>query len=100
MLFGLTMMSILKIDTVQKTVLMHTQCRHRRTQMFEDKEQIDRMKIALAEAMKRVPASVIDGSYQQAVKYKADFLKAQKILSKKTPKINELGWAISAMNHD
>jgi hypothetical protein len=68
--------------------------------MFEDKEQIDRMKIALAEAMKRVPASVIDGSYQQAVKYKADFLKAQKILSKKTPKINELGWAISAMNHD
>lgn len=68
--------------------------------MFEDKEQIDRMKIALAEAMKRVPASVIDGSYQQAVKYKSDFLKAQKILSKKTPKINELGWAISAMNHD
>lgn len=68
--------------------------------MFEDKEQIDRMKIALAEAMKRVPASVIDGSYQQAVKYKDDFLKAQKILNKKTPKINELGWAISAMNHD
>jgi hypothetical protein len=65
--------------------------------MFEDKEQIDRMKIALAEAMKRVPASVIDGSYQQAVQYKANYQKAQKILNKKTPKINELGWAITAM---
>jgi hypothetical protein len=68
--------------------------------MIEDKEQIDRIKLALAEAMKRVPASVVDGSYQRAVQYKADFIKAQKILNKKTPKINELGWAITAMNHD
>ena len=68
--------------------------------MIDDKEQIDRMKKALAETMKRVPVSVIDGSYQRAVQYKADFIKAQKILNKKTPKINELGWAITAMNHD
>lgn len=68
--------------------------------MIDDKEQIDRMKEALTKAMKRVPVSVIGGSYQRAVQYKSDFLKAQKILNKKTPKINELGWAISAMNHD
>lgn len=68
--------------------------------MIDDKEQIDRMKEALANSMKRVPESVIGGSYQRAVQYKANFLKAQKILNKKTPKINELGWAINAMNHD
>ena len=64
---------------------------------MDDKEQNDKMKLALAEAMKRVPASVASGSYQRAVQYKADYLKAQKILNKKTPKINELGWAITAM---
>jgi hypothetical protein len=79
---------------------MHTQFRQRRTRMIDDKEQIDRMKVALAEAMKRAPEAVISGSYQQAVQYKVDYLKAQKILNKKTPKINELGWAISAMKHD
>jgi hypothetical protein len=68
--------------------------------MIDDKEQIDRMKEALAKAMKRVPESVIGGSYQRAVQYKADFLKAQKILNKKTPKINELGGALSTMKHD
>ena len=85
---------------MQKSMVSHGQCSHRRTQMIDDKEQIDRMKKALAEAMKRVPVSVIGGSYQRAVQYKSDFLKAQKILNKKTPKINELGWAITAMNHD
>lgn len=35
--------------------------------MIDDKEQIDRMKVALAEAMKRVPVSVTNGSYQRAV---------------------------------
>jgi hypothetical protein len=65
--------------------------------MFDDKEQIDRMKVALAETMKRIPDSVTNGSYQRAVQYKADYLKAQKILNKKTPKINDLGWAIDAM---
>jgi len=68
--------------------------------MIDDKEQIDRMKIALAEAMKRVPESVTNGSYQRAVQYKSDFLKAQKILNKKTPKINELGCALNTMKHD
>ena len=68
--------------------------------MIDDKEQIDRMKEALAKAMKRVPESVIGGSYQRAVQYKADFLKAQKILNKKTPKINELGSALNTMKHD
>jgi hypothetical protein len=65
--------------------------------MFDDKEQIDRMKLALAESMKRVPSSVANGSYQRAVQYKADYLKAQKILNKKNPKINDIGWAINAM---
>jgi len=68
--------------------------------MIDDKEQIDRMKEALAEAMKRVPESVTNGSYQRAVQYKADYLKAQKILKKKTPKINELGGALNTMKHD
>jgi hypothetical protein len=68
--------------------------------MIDDKEQIDRMKEALAKAMKRVPESVIGGSYQRAVQYKSDFLKAQKILNNKTPKINELGSALNTMKHD
>ena len=68
--------------------------------MIDDKEQIDRMKEALAKAMKRVPESVTNGSYQQAVQYKSDYLKAQKILNKKTPKINELGGALNTMKHD
>jgi len=68
--------------------------------MIDDKEQIDRMKIALAKAMKRVPESVANGSYQRAVQYKSDYLKAQKILNKKTPKINELGGALNTMKHD
>ena len=54
--------------------------------MFDDKEQIDRMKVALAETMKRIPDSATNGSYQRAVQHKADYLKAQKILNKKTPK--------------
>jgi hypothetical protein len=68
--------------------------------MIDDKEQIDRMKEALAKSMKRVPESVIGGSYQRAVQYKTDFLRAQKILNKKTPKINELGSALNTMKHD
>jgi len=83
-----------------KKEVLHGKYRHRRTQMIDDKEQIDRMKVALAEAMKRIPVAIIGGNYQQAVQYKADYLKAQKILNKKTPKINDLGWAISAMKHD
>jgi len=65
--------------------------------MEDEKEQISRLKLTLVNAMKRVPESVTNGSYQRAVQYKADYLKAQKILNKKTIKINELGWAINAM---
>ena len=65
--------------------------------MEDEKEQISRLKLTLVNAMKRVPESVTNGSYQRAVQYKADYLKAQKILNKKAIKINELGWAINAM---
>ena len=65
--------------------------------MEDEKEQINKLKLSLTNAMKRVPESVTNGSYQRAVQYKADYLKAQKILNKKTPKINDLGWAINAM---
>ena len=65
--------------------------------MSDDKEQIEKLKRTLDEAMRRVPIAVVNGSYQQAVQYKANYAKAVKILNKKTPKVNELGWAITAM---
>ena len=65
--------------------------------MNDEKEHIDRLKLALGQAMKRVPDAVANGSYQMAVQYKADYRKADKILKKANPKINELGWAIGAM---
>jgi hypothetical protein len=65
--------------------------------MNEDKEHIDRLKLVLSEAMRRVPPAVSNGSYQVAVQYKADYRKAEKILKKASPKINDLGWAINAM---
>jgi hypothetical protein len=67
--------------------------------MTDEKEKIEEMKLSLAEAMRRVPASVANGSYQMAVQYKKDYAKADKIRNKKNPKINELGWAIGAMTH-
>lgn len=68
--------------------------------MIDDKQQVDRMKEALIRSMKIIPPSVVNGSYQRAVQYRSDFVKAQKILKKRTPQINELGWAINAMKND
>jgi hypothetical protein len=51
--------------------------------MNDDKEQIEKLKRTLDEAMRRVPIAVVNGSYQQAVQYKADYAKAVKILNKK-----------------
>ena len=65
--------------------------------MTDEKEHIDRLKLVLGEAMKRIPPAVVNGSYQVAAQYKEDYRKAEKILKKASPKINDLGWAINAM---
>lgn len=65
--------------------------------MSEDKETIAKMKVILAQAMKRVPDVVANGSYQMAVQYKSDYKKADKILKNSNAKANDLNWAINAM---
>jgi len=63
----------------------------------EEKEQIDRLKAALSSAMMRVPFRVVNGDYKLALQYKSDYRKAEKILKKNTPKLNDLHWAMAAM---
>jgi hypothetical protein len=65
--------------------------------MKSEQEQIEKMKITLSEAMRRVPQSIVEGSYQIAVQYKKNYAKAEKIRKKQTPTFNELNWAIRAM---
>jgi hypothetical protein len=65
--------------------------------MSDERDRIERMRLTLDEAMRRVPSHIANGSYQAAVQYKKDYAKADKIRSKSNPKLNELAWAIDAM---
>jgi hypothetical protein len=59
--------------------------------------EVDRLKDKLRTLMRKPPSHVINGSYQVAVKYKEDFLKAQKVLKKANPKEQELKQYIHLM---
>lgn len=60
--------------------------------------EVDRLKDKLRTLMRRPPLYVINGSYQTAVKYKEDFLKAQRVLNKTNPKEQELKQYIHLMD--
>jgi len=60
--------------------------------------EVDRLKDKLRTLMRKPPSHVINGSYQAAVKYKEDFLKAQKVLNKTNPKEQELKQYIHLMD--
>ena len=64
----------------------------------DEKEQIKMLKTILVKNMNGIPQSVINGSFQAAVRYKEDHRKVLKLLKKNAPTINELNWAIRAMS--
>lgn len=52
--------------------------------------EIAKLKDKLRTLMRKPPAYIINGSYQMAVAYKENYLKAQKVLNKANPKEQEL----------
>jgi hypothetical protein len=65
-----------------------------------DKEQIRALKDQLREAMRKPPQHIINGSYQAAVNYKLNYVKASKLLNKENPKQQELNHAIWTMTQE
>jgi len=65
-----------------------------------DKEQISALKNQLREAMRKPPHHVINGSCQAAVNYKLNYSKADKLLKKENPKLQDLNHAIWTMTQE
>ena len=53
----------------------------------DDKEELERTRARLKELLRRVPASVCNGSYDYTKKYKKLAISAQKELAKRSPKL-------------
>jgi hypothetical protein len=60
-------------------------------------DEIAQLKDKLRTLMRKPPAYIVNGSYQMAVAYKENYLKAQKVLNKTNPKENELRQFINLM---
>lgn len=60
-------------------------------------DEIANLKDKLRTLMRKPPAYVVNGSYQMAVAYKENYLKAQKVLNKTNPKEHELRQCINLM---
>lgn len=59
-------------------------------QLKAEAQEIEKLKIELSEMTKKVPASVMRGSYQAAVSWKEAAQKAVRALRTATPRINQL----------
>jgi len=70
---------------------------HEGTKIRRRRVIIEQLKDKLRTLMRKPPLYVVNGSYQTAVKYKEDFMKAQKVLNKTNPKEQELRQCIYLM---
>ena len=61
-------------------------------------QEITQLRDRLRTLMRKPPLYVINGSYQTAVAYKENFMKAQKVLNKANPKEQELKQCINLMD--
>jgi hypothetical protein len=60
-------------------------------------QEITQLKDKLRTLMRKPPLYVINGSYQMAVAYKENYLKAQRVLNKANPKPQELLQCLNLM---
>jgi len=65
-----------------------------------DKDKVRELKNQLREAMRKPPSYVINGSYQDAVTYKENYIKANKVLNKENPKEQELNQYLRLMTQE
>jgi hypothetical protein len=65
-----------------------------------DKDKVRELKEQLRQAMRKPPNYIINGSYQDAVSYKQNYIKANKVLNKDNPKEQELNQYLRLMTQE